>query len=187
MRIIAGKYKNKAIVTPPGLTTRPLLSRIRKSLLDILQPHLEGNKFLDLFSGTGVMALEALSRGASFALSIDSDDAALKAAQTNYQKICPTENYRILRGDVLLMIPKLAAQRKPFDVIGITPPFGANLVAATLKKLEESPGLMTKDAVVFAQRDAEEEIRLDWPHLEHVRTKKYGRNVFDFFMPREEE
>lgn len=183
MRIISGKYKNRRVETPEGLITRPLLSRVRKSLLDILQPHLDGAKFLDLFSGTGVMALEALSRGASYATSIDSDGEALKVAQANHQKICPEENYRIIRGDVLLMIPKLAMERKPFDVIGITPPFGKDLVNATMQKLAEYPELMTPETVVFAQHSSEEAIILEWPHLEHIRTKSYGRNVFDFFLP----
>jgi len=186
MRIIAGKYKNRAIATPPGLITRPLLSRIRKSLFDILQPYLSGARVLDLFSGTGILALEALSRGAAYALSIEADFNALQTAKSNHEHICPQESYRLIRGDVLLILPKLAMSEKAFDIIGVTPPYGQGLVDAALKVLEQCPSLIHKETIFYTQRDAHEEIQLDWPYLEHVRTKEYGRTVFEFFLPKTE-
>ncbi|MFB3786135.1 MAG: 16S rRNA (guanine(966)-N(2))-methyltransferase RsmD [bacterium] len=185
MRIIAGKYKNRAVTAPEGTVTRPILSRVRKSLFDILQPYLEGARVLDLFSGTGVIALEAFSRGASSVLSIDADAQALNAARMNHQKICPGEAYRVIRGDVLEWVPRLAKQEPPFDVIGITPPYGLGLAGKTLALLDRHPQWLHAETVIFVQRDSRETVDLEWKFLEHVRTRSYGRTVLEFFMPEE--
>lgn len=187
MRIIAGKFKNRAIETPEGLTTRPLLSRIRKSLFGILEPHLAGARVLDCFSGSGMIAMESFSRGATYVMSVDADPKAIAVAKANHKKICPDAEYYLTRGDVLDMLPRLAQQNQPYDLIGVMPPFGQDLVAKTLQIIDSNPSLLAPDAIIFAQRDVEEEVSLDWEHFEHVRTKKYGRNIFEFFMPPEIE
>ncbi|MBI1387092.1 MAG: 16S rRNA (guanine(966)-N(2))-methyltransferase RsmD [bacterium] len=185
MRIIAGKYKNRAIATPEGLNTRPLLTRIRKSLFDTIQPYLEGARVLDCFSGSGIVALESFSRGASYVLSIDADSAAVAIAKGNHKKICPDEDYYVLRSDVLKALPNIARMQPPFDVIGVMPPFGKNLTIKTMELIDDNPSLLKPDTVVFVQKEEGEELPLEWTHLEHVRTKKYGRNVFEYFMPPE--
>ncbi|MDX9754832.1 MAG: 16S rRNA (guanine(966)-N(2))-methyltransferase RsmD [bacterium] len=183
MFIIAGKYKNQKIETPPGLTTRPMLSRIRKSLMDILTPHLAEGRFLDLFSGTGIVALEALSRGARHAISIDKDSNALFVARMNAQRICPHDDYTVLEGDVLELLPRLASRCEPFDVIGITPPYGHDYCNKTLALLDRLPALLHAETVIYTQRDQTETVSLEWKTLEFVRMKKYGRTVFEFFLP----
>lgn len=187
MRIIAGKYKNRAIETPEGLTTRPLLSRIRKSLFGILEPHLEGARVLDCFSGSGMIALESFSRGVSYVMSIDMDPKAIATAKANHKRLCPDENYYLMRGDVLETLPRLAQQDQPFDLIGVMPPFGQDLVTKTLEIIDANPALLKPDSIIFTQRDLEEDVSLKWKNFEHVRTKKYGRNLFEFFMPPEPE
>lgn len=187
MRIIAGKYKNRTITTPPGETTRPLLSRIRKSLFGILDPYMPGARVLDCYAGTGIIALEALSRGADFVLSIEQDGRAIDIAKRNHESICPEEKYRILRGDVLGMIPRLASVGERFDIVGVMPPFGEDLVNQTLAQLDQHPELLHPETVIFAQHEKDAEIQMKWNHFEQVRRKDYGRNVFDFFLPPEPE
>ncbi len=184
MRIIAGKYKNREILAPTGETTRPLLTRVRKSLFDILQPYLPGARILDLFSGTGAVAIEALSRGASYAISVEADRKTIQIARRNQARVCPGDAYHILQGDVLQTIPRLAIQEEPFDIIGVTPPYGKNLCNRTLELLEQHRSLLTDDTVIFIQRDNPETVDLDWPYLDHVRTKGYGRTVIEFFLPK---
>lgn len=187
IRIIAGKYKNRPVETPEGMNTRPILARVRKSLFDILQPYLEGARYLDLFSGSGVMALEAFSRGAAFVFSIDASVNALEVAQANHKRICPQAPYRILRGDVLLWIPRLPQQEEPFDIIGITPPYGKDLANQTLALLDQYSLWFKPETVVFVQREKTEDVKLEWTNLEHVRTKTYGKTVMEFFMPFEKD
>ncbi|MBD3266438.1 16S rRNA (guanine(966)-N(2))-methyltransferase RsmD [bacterium] len=187
MEIIAGKYKKQKISAPSGLVTRPMLARVRKSLMDILWPHLENGRFLDLFSGTGIVALEALSRGAKEAISVDKDSNALKAARQNHQKICPQDNYKIIEGDVIRILPRLADPNNPFDVIGITPPYGHDYCNQTLQAIDRLPALFHEETVICAQREKVEDIQLEWTNLEYVRQKRYGRTIFEFFLPKEEQ
>ena len=184
MRIIAGKYKNRRIDTPSGMITRPLLSRVRKSVMDILQPYLPEARVLDLFTGTGILAFESLSRGAAFALCIEANRAAFQLIQHNRERICPKDPMRVIQGDVIRCLPVLTRQESPFDVIGITPPYGKSLEYKTLETLAECPALMHPDTVIFVQHFHKDDLRLDWPHLEHVRTRRYGKTVVEFFMPR---
>lgn len=187
MRIIAGKFKNRSIDTPEGEITRPILSRIRKSLFDILQPHLKDAQVLDLFCGSGVMTIEAFSRGAVSVVSVEADARAYETAQKNLKKVCPNENYQLLRGDVLEWVPKLAKQGFVFDVIGITPPYGTDLNNQTLRLIDKNPSLLRPETVIYIQRDKREDVQLEWKNLEHVRSKDYGRTIFEFFLPPENE
>jgi len=187
MRVIAGKYKNRMIESPPGLTTRPVLSRIRKSIMDILQPHLEGARVLDLFSGTGVFSIESLSRGAKFTLCIEADKKACAVIKKNQQKICPKDPFRLIHGDVLKSLPVLRHQEEAFDVIGITPPYSLGLEDKTLALLETCNPLIHDDTVIFVQHFHKEDIQTEWQNLEHVRTKKYGKTMVEFFMKKLDE
>ncbi|MBZ0257166.1 RsmD family RNA methyltransferase, partial [bacterium] len=110
---------------------------------------------------------------------------AIATAKANHKKICPDNDYYLMRGDVLDTLPRLAQQDQPFDLIGVMPPFGQNLVARTLEIIDAHPSLLKPDSIIFAQRDLEEDVSLEWENFEHVRTKKYGRNIFEFFMPPE--
>jgi 16S rRNA (guanine966-N2)-methyltransferase len=187
MRVIAGKYKNKMIESPTGLTTRPALSRVRKSIMDILQPHLEGARVLDLFSGTGVFSIESLSRGATFVLSIDADKKACAAIKKNKETICPKDPFRLIQGDVLKSLPTLRHQEEPFDVIAVTPPYSEGLEDKTLALIESNIALIHDETVIFVQHFHKDDIQLEWTDLEHVRTKKYGKTKVEFFMKRLDE
>lgn len=182
MRIIAGKYKNRNIQTPTGRNTRPILSRVRKSLMDILEPYIEGARVLDLYTGTGILSLESLSRGAAFALCVESDRHACELIKQNRGHVCPRSPMRIVQGDVLKCLPSLRHQEEAFDIIGITPPYGEGLENKTLAVLQDCPSLFHEDTIVFAQRHHKDDMKLDWPLLEHVRTKNYGKTVIEFFL-----
>ncbi len=182
MRIIAGKYKNRLVEAPKGLQTRPALSRVRKSIMDILQPHLEDARILDLYSGTGVFSIESLSRGAKFSLCIEADKKACDAIRHNQKNICPDEPFRLIHGDVLRSLPALRHQEEPFDVIAVTPPYNEGLEDKTLALLESCIHLVHEETVIFVQHFHKDDIQLEWDELEHVRAKKYGKTKVEFFM-----
>lgn len=187
MRVIAGKYKNRVIESPPGLTTRPALSRVRKSIMDILQPHLEDARVLDLFSGTGVFSIESLSRGASFTLCVEADKKACAAIKKNKETICPKDRFRMIHGDVLKALPALCHQEEAFDVIAVTPPYNEGLEDKTLELLESCLSLIHDETVIFVQHFHKDDIQLEWDQLEHCRTKKYGKTKVEFFMKKLDE
>ncbi|NGX42512.1 MAG: Ribosomal RNA small subunit methyltransferase D [Chlamydiae bacterium] len=124
MQIIAGKYKNKRICTPKGLETRPTSGRLREAVFNICQHCIEGVDFLDLFSGSGVMGLEALSRGAKSATFIDKSRRSIQSIQRNVEALGVQDLVRVLQGDVFQWIEKLVKEGRHFDLIYVDPPYG---------------------------------------------------------------
>lgn len=123
MHIISGKFKSLALTAPKGLSTRPTSSKMREAVFNICQNVIENASILDLFSGSGAIGLEAISRGASQATFVEKDPHALKALKTNIQKLGVTQQTTILPLDVLQALKKL---RIPFDLIYIDPPYEAH-------------------------------------------------------------
>ena len=121
MRIIAGQWRGRLLVTPKGDATRPTADRTREALFSMLTSRLgsfEGLKVIDLFAGSGALGLEALSRGAANCVFVEQDRAALDALRTNVVTL--KANADIRAQSVLA----LAATREPFDLVLMDPPYG---------------------------------------------------------------
>lgn len=154
LRIIAGQHRGRRIETPVGLATRPTSDRAREALFAILehgQPPLRGARFLDLFSGSGAAALEAVSRGAASALCIDQASAAVAAIRSNITALSEEGRVAVIRADVC----RLGAASSRFDIAFLDPPYGSGLAVPTLTALVEqgwlSPG--ARIVVEIAQRE----------------------------------
>ncbi len=125
MRIIAGRYKRQKLQINPGLTTRPIVDRAKQKLFDRLESDLENAKVLDVFSGTGSMGLEALSRGASTCVFIERDHKAHELLRSNVAQLKVEEETMCWRTDAIRCSyrPKGLPQFVPFDVIFFDPPY----------------------------------------------------------------
>lgn len=125
MRIIAGRYKRRKLQINPGMTTRPIVDRAKQKLFDRLESDLENAKVLDVFSGTGSMGLEALSRGASTCVFIERDHKAHELLRENVAHLGVEEETMCWRTDALRCSyrPKGLPQFVPFDVIFFDPPY----------------------------------------------------------------
>lgn len=146
MRVIAGQYRGRTLHVPKGNTTRPTTDRVRESLFSTLvsaRGGLEGAFVLDAFAGSGALGIEALSRGASFALLCEQDRMALQALERNTQFLEPNA-FKIVHGDVC---KRRLSATAPFDVVFLDPPyrFDAERVASLLDKLD-AQGILSCDA-----------------------------------------
>jgi 16S rRNA (guanine966-N2)-methyltransferase len=129
MRIIAGQWRSRPLVVPPGDGTRPTADRVRETLFSMLTSRLgsfEGLTVLDLFAGSGALALEALSRGASRAYLVERDGAAREAITGNIAKFGASAT---LIGNDATALPAAA---QPCDVVFLDPPYGEALAAPAL-------------------------------------------------------
>jgi 16S rRNA (guanine(966)-N(2))-methyltransferase RsmD len=121
MRIIAGHYKGRALKAPKWDGLRPTSDKLRETLFNILAPRIEGARVLDLFAGTGAVALEALSRGATAATCVERDPRAVRLIEANVA-LCGANGCAIIRDDV-----QRALQRplpgSPFDIVVLDPPY----------------------------------------------------------------
>jgi 16S rRNA (guanine(966)-N(2))-methyltransferase RsmD len=124
MRIISGKYRRLNLLSPVGLTTRPIPDRVKLSLFNILVGWIEGAVVLDLFCGTGSMGIECLSRGAKMVYFAERDRSALDLLGQNIANIGEQAHSHIWRGDIMLSLPTwLTELAEPVDVAFIDPPY----------------------------------------------------------------
>ncbi len=121
MRVIAGKARSLKLKTPEGLETRPTTDRIKETLFNMLQPWLPDSIFIDLFSGSGGIGIEALSRGARHAYFVENNKNAIACIQENLQFTKTMDDATILKQDVLSALSGI--HEKEADVIFIDPPY----------------------------------------------------------------
>jgi 16S rRNA (guanine966-N2)-methyltransferase len=154
LRIIAGRHRGRRIETPTGLATRPTSDRAREALFAILEhgePRLRGARFLDLFSGSGAVALEAVSRGAASALCIDQASDAVAAIRCNITALGEEERVAVTRADAC----RLGVGPDRFDIAFLDPPYGSGLAVPALVALVDQGWLSSRArlAVEIAQRE----------------------------------
>lgn len=137
MRIIAGEFRGKKLISPKGDNTRPTSDRLRERMFNILANKLEFGfqdiRVVDIFAGTGALGLEALSRGASYAVFIEKHRESIDLVQANIDSIKATKKAKILSTDAR----NLPLQQIPYDLIFMDPPYGRDLATPTLKCLVE--------------------------------------------------
>jgi 16S rRNA (guanine966-N2)-methyltransferase len=134
MRIIAGQWRGRKLITPPGEATRPTADRTRETLFSMLTSRLggfEGLAVADLFAGSGALGLEALSRGAASCIFAEQDAAALRAIRTNIANLGCQAQCDVRAGSALALGPA----KQPLDLILLDPPYGGGAGAVALDKL----------------------------------------------------
>lgn len=138
MRVIAGKARRLQLKTPDGFETRPTTDKTKETLFNILNPYLANSDFLDLFSGSGAIGIEALSRGAKFAAFVEDNKAALECIKANLRNTKLEEDADVLAHNALEAIRILEIRGKVFDVIFMDPPYNNLLEKDVLLALQNS-------------------------------------------------
>lgn len=180
LRITSGRFRGRLIQAPAGSTTRPLLTRVRKSLVDLLRPRLQGARVLDLFGGSGAIALELLSNGAGEAIVVELDARAAERIRANTRSLGLGEVVSVREGDALEEIVALHESGSAFDLIVVAPPYGHGLQQRTLDRLGDRP-LFKPSGLAVVQRDVGEPPLEPPPTLRHTRSRRYGRTVLEFY------
>ncbi len=178
IKIVSGRWRGRALETPAGRDTRPLLTRLRKSLTDILRPKLAGSAVLDLFGGSGAISFELLSNGAQSAVVIEADRIAASIISANARIF--EAQAEAIHGDCFNVMIELERAGRTFDIIIVAPPYGNELHERALDLLATS-SLAATGATVVAQRDKGEKLWEGDGRLGLVETRAYGRTVFDFY------
>ena len=169
MKIISGKYKGRTI---EGFTidgTRPTMDRVKESLFAMIQSYLVDSKVLDLFSGSGNLAFEALSEGASFAVLVDSNYKAIKVIDNNIKTI-GIENTKVLNMDYKKAIEYLKDEK--FDIIFLDPPYKTNYIEKSIELISEYD-LLNENGLIICESDNIDKIVYP-EELVCIKDKKYG-------------
>ena len=182
MRIIAGKYRSRPLVAPPGMDTRPTTDRLRETLFNVLAPRIEGSVWLDLYAGSGAVGLEALSRGAAMIHFVENAKQALRALEKNIATLgIPEEQVAIQAREVAKALPILESGGTRYDVCFLDPPYKQpGAYARTLEFLAES-SLLADGAIVIAEHDKHFSPAAEFGALARYRELKQGDAVLSFY------
>lgn len=154
MRVISGSARRLLLKTVEGTDTRPTTDRIKETLFNMLQPELYDKSFLDLFSGSGAIGIEALSRGARAAVFVESDSRCAACIRDNLTTTHLEEGATLLNCDVMAGLRKLEEREEAFDFIFMDPPYNQLYEKAVLTYLASS-GLADQDTLIIAEASKE--------------------------------
>lgn len=180
MRITGGTARGKLLAPLSGLDIRPTPDKVRQALFNILRSRfgpLNDRRILDLFSGSGALAIEALSRGAREAVLIDQGRQAAGVIPKNLQDCRVSERARFFPGDVLATLPRLATA---FDIIFLDPPYGQGLQQQTLELISRFQ-LLAQDGIICAEAARNEDLPERAGQLQRESTRIYGSTALHFY------
>lgn len=180
MRIIAGKFRGRKLLEFENESTRPTLDRVKEPLFSILTPYIKDSCVLDLFSGTGNLAIEAISRGASFAWLNDINMRALKVIYGNV-RLTGIENYvKITKKEYEKCLKQVSKENMKFDIIFLDPPYACDYEKNVLKKIVEYD-LLKSNGIIVLESDKRKEIDCSIPGLNLKDERTYGRVIIRFY------
>lgn len=150
MRVIAGENRGHKLKSVPGLTTRPTADRVKEAVFSSIAPFLYGCRFLDVFGGTGSIALEAVSRGAAEAVVLEKDSQALQVIRDNVAACRQQQRVTVLAGDSIASLERLGRQGRQFDLVYVDPPYRAGLYETVLAQLADKQ-LLAQNGMILLE------------------------------------
>ena len=180
MRVIAGKARHIQLKTIETMDTRPTTDRIKETLFNMLGNNIYETRFLDLFSGSGGIGIEALSRGATEAVFVENNSKAAMCIKENLQKTKLGDSARVMVSDVFAAIETLQRENQPFDYIFMDPPYNMELERRVLEKLKDT-SLVDEYTTIIVEASTE----TGFDYLEDmgyklIKRKEYKTNVHMF-------
>ena len=175
MRVISGTARGKKLHSLEGLETRPTLDRVKEAVFNIIQFNLKNAIILDLFSGSGALAIEALSRGAEEAILCDKSKNAIQIINTNLQETKLKDKAIVINSDYLEALNKLNNENRKFDIIFIDPPYKSSFALNSIDKIFEY-NLLKDDGFIIVETDDKNKIE-EMKKLEYIEVydeRKYG-------------
>ena len=169
MRIVAGQWRGRKIEAPPGLAVRPTLDRVREAWMSILQYDIPGSRVVDLFSGSGALGLEMLSRGAVSADFVELDPKTARVLQKNIEVLGAAEASVIRRADALRFVEKL--DENAYDLAVADPPYKGGFALKLVEVWLQRPF----SRILSVEHDAYEKLPGS------AETRRYGSAAITFY------
>jgi len=175
MRVISGTARGKILTSLEGLDTRPTLDRVKEALFNILQFNIKDANILDLFSGSGALAIEALSRGANKAVLCDYSKNAIRIINKNLEDTRLKEKSKVINKDYLDALTILKKEAKKFNIIFLDPPYKTDYIFKSTEKILQYD-LLAEDGIIVAETDDKNKIEgiKKIENIEIYDARKYG-------------
>lgn len=178
MRIIAGKFKGHPLVPFNADHIRPTTDRVKETLFNMIQAYVEEARVLDLFSGTGNLGLEALSRGAREVTFVEKNRKSIQILEKNLEKLKVTEDIKIVNKDVISFLN--AYDGEPFDLIFADPPFTEMMAHEVMETVDRSK-VFKAETLMMIESARREKILDDYSTLTRYNHREFGDKILSFF------
>ena len=180
MRVVTGKARGRKLATLPGLETRPTTEMAKEAIFSAIQFELEGAMVLDLFAGSGQMGIEALSRGAKFAVFVDSNREAQNIIRQNLQHTGLYSQSRVVAMDYLGFLQSSVDQ---FDILFMDPPYSQGMLEQALPLAEKR---MKEGGILICETDKNESLPQQVGRFTAKKEYRYGRCKFTLYRQAED-
>ena len=180
MRVISGKAKGRKLKRVPGVSTRPIMDRVKENLFNILGDFVPGSCWLDLFAGTGQVGIEALSRQATEVIFVDNVYAAIRTIKDNLRHTQLAGNAKVLKMDAFRYLESPTGA--PFDLIYVAPPQYKEMWQKVLFIVDRRPmAYLNPNGLVVVQIDPKEYHELELVNLMRSDQRRYGSTLLCFY------
>ncbi len=173
LRIISGSARGRSFDAPQGRDTRPTLDRVKEAIFGSIQFQVPGAVALDLFSGSGNMGLEALSRGAAKAICVDASPVCAALIRKNGEKLGLGEGLRVLNADYRAALSSILAEGQRVDLVFLDPPYASGFAADAVERIFRD-GLLNPGGTVVVEHAWDQPPQLPQGPWQVARVKKYG-------------
>lgn len=179
LRVIGGVARGRQLRRVPGEGTRPITDRVKEALFNILGADIQGSSMLDLFAGTGSVGVEALSRGATRVVFVDSHARAIETIRANLELTHLRKGAEIVRGDAFSYLA--GEPTEAFDYVYLAPPQYQGILAKAIMAIDDRPARLNPDGWVIAQLDPKESLQVELSSLVEIERRRYGNTLLIFF------
>ena len=177
MRVITGSARGAKSKTLEGLATRPTSDRVKEAIFNIIQFDIQGRRVLDLFGGSGQLAIEALSRGADYAVIVDQSAEAVKVIKDNLKKTKFDQQASVFQMDYLHY---LSTAREKFDLIFLDPPYAEKSLENALQKISEID-ILSEGGIIICERPKDKVMPPEVGGLLCSRDYNYGKTAVNLY------
>jgi 16S rRNA (guanine(966)-N(2))-methyltransferase RsmD len=171
MRVIAGTARSVPLKSREGLDTRPTTDRVKEAIFNIIQFEIEGRSVLDLFGGSGQMAIEALSRGARDAVIVDQSRESIAVIRENLAKTKLGEKAEVVCADYAEYLSRCG---KTFDLVFLDPPYREKFLENALNRISEID-ILKSGGIIICERPADKALPERYNGFYRVRDYRYGK------------
>lgn len=176
MRVISGTARGTKLSSIDKLSTRPTLDRVKESLFNIIQSKIKDSIILDLFSGSGAIAIEFLSRGAKKAYLCEKNLSAVKMIYSNIEKTKLTSKAVVFNKDYKIVLEELKGKNMQFDFVYLDPPYQADISVDSVKRVLSLNLLKEEGSIIIETDDEKRELlELEKLNIDIIDIRKYGR------------
>lgn len=170
MRVVAGKYGGRPLKTLAGKTTRPTTDKVKGAIFNMIGPYFDGGRVLDLYAGSGSLAIEAISRGMASAILVEKDRRVQAIINQNLKMTREEERFELLKMEANQSLERIIGH---FDLVLLDPPYAKEQIVTDIEKMAERE-LLSNDALIVCETDKSVDLPEEIAGLGIWKQKIYG-------------